>query len=146
MKTTTVKQADSHASEYHPTNNLTSWTTSTPLPARVFASQAIVTKNRVYLLGGEISGSYSSTVYTAPINPDGTLGAWSTSTSLPATVSLSQAIVTKNRVYLLGGEISGSVSSTAYTAPINPDGTLGAWSTSTSLPATVSLSQIQSYL
>ena len=122
--------------------DITGWTTSTSsLPGTVAHSQAIVTKNRVYLLGGYINGSPSSTVYTAPINLDGTLGAWTTSTSLPGTVYYSQAIVTKNRVYLLGGIINNASSSTVYTAPINLDGTLGTWTTSTSLPGTVYASQ-----
>jgi hypothetical protein len=76
--------------------DITGWTTGTSLPAAVYYSQAIVTKNRVYLLGGYVNGSYSSTVYTAPILSDGTLGTWTTGTSLPATVYASQAIVTKN--------------------------------------------------
>ena len=125
----------------NPDGTLGAWTTSTSLPGTVAHSQAIVTQNRVYLLGGYINGAYSSTVYTAPINLDGTLGAWTTSTPLPGTVIWSQAIVTKNRVYLLGGRIDGVASSTVYTAPINLDGTLGAWTTSTSLPDTVSHSQ-----
>ena len=94
------------------------WTTGTSLPDTVAHSQAIVTSSKVYLLGGTINGSYSSTVYTAPINSDGTLGTWTTGTSLPDTVAYSQAIVTSSRVYLLGG-YNGSYSSTVYTAPIN---------------------------
>ena len=54
----------------------------------------------------------------AQSTPDGTLGAWTTSTSLPGTVYGSQAVVTKTQVYLLGGGINGSASSTVYTAPI----------------------------
>ena len=72
----------------------------------------------MYLLGGLINGSYSSTVYTAPINSDGTLGTWTTGTSLPGTVGHSQAIVTSSRVYLLGG-YNGSDYSTVYTAPFS---------------------------
>ena len=120
---------------------LGTWTTATALPATVYGSQAIVTKNRVYLLGGVINGATSSTVYTAPINTDGTLGTWTTATALPGTVTYSQAIVTKNRVYLLGGYINGAFSSTVYTAPINADGTLDTWTTATALPGTVSHSQ-----
>ena len=120
---------------------LGTWTTGTSLPDTVYGSQAIVTQNRVYLLGGIVNSSPSATVYTAPINADGTLGAWTTGTSLPATVDRSQAIVTSNRVYLLGGIVNGSSSSTVYTAPINADGTLGPWTTGTSLPATVDRSQ-----
>ena len=46
--------------------DITGWTTGTSLPATVYYSQAIVTKNRVYLLGGVVNGTNSSTVYTAP--------------------------------------------------------------------------------
>ena len=125
----------------NPDGTLGAWTTGASLPSAVYHSQAIVTKNRVYLLGGLVRAAYSSTVYTAPINTDGTLGAWTTTTSLPETVANSQAIVTKTQVYLLGGYINGRWSSSVYTAPINPDGTLGAWTTTTSLPATVTDSQ-----
>ena len=117
--------------------DITGWTTGTSLPATVNGSQAIVTKNRVYLLGGIVNGSVSSAVHTAPILSDGTLGSWTTGTPLPATVGTSQAIVTKNRVYLLGTDVNGTV----YTAPINADGTLGAWTTGTSLPGAVYQSQ-----
>ena len=94
------------------------WTTGTSLPDTVAHSQAIVTSSKVYLLGGYNGSDYSSTVYTAPINSDGTLGAWTTGTSLPDTVAYSQAIVTSSKVYLLGG-YNCSYSSTVYTAPIN---------------------------
>ena len=117
------------------------WSTGPSLPGILSQSQAIVTKNRVYLLGGAIGFSSVANVYTAPINSDGTLGGWSTGTSLPAALSKSQAIVTQNRVYLLGGTNGGSPLSTVYTAPINGDGTLGAWSTGTSLPAALAESQ-----
>jgi N-acetylneuraminic acid mutarotase len=94
----------------------------------------------VYLLGGYSGGGYVSTVYTAPINSDGSLGTWTTGTSLPGALGNSQAIVTKNRVYLLGG-YSGGYVSTVYTAPINSDGSLGAWTTGTSLPGALAWSQ-----
>jgi len=48
-------------------------------------SQAIVTNSRVYLLGG-YNGAAVATVYTAPINSDGTLGTWTTGTSLPSAI------------------------------------------------------------
>ena len=119
---------------------LGSWTTGTSLPGALGASQAIVTKDRVYLLGGN-NGSYVSTVYTAPINSDGTLGSWTTGTSLPGALGVSQAIVTKDRVYLLGGYNGSAYVSTVYTAPINSDGTLGSWTTGTSLPGALGSSQ-----
>ncbi len=124
-----------------PDGALGPWTTGTPLPSAVSDSQAVVTRSRIYLLGGLINGSPSSTVYTAPILPDGTLGDWTTAESLPGNVTDSQAVVTRNRVYLLGGTINRNVASTVYTAPILPDGTLGTWTTGISLPETVFYSQ-----
>jgi hypothetical protein len=91
------------------------------------------------LLGGINSAdAATSVVYTAPINADGTLGTWAAGTSLPAALGVSQAIVTKSRVYLLGGLNSAGASvSTVYTAPINVNGTLGAWTTGTPLPVAI---------
>ena len=120
---------------------LGTWTTSTSLPGIVGNSQAIVTNSRVYLLGGHNGSSYVSTVYTAPINPDGTLGTWTTSTSLPGVLGYSQAIVTNSRVYLLGGYNGSAFTSIVYTAPINSDGTLGTWTTGTALPGILGNSQ-----
>ena len=121
--------------------DVTSWTTGTSIPAALAQSQAIVTKDRVYLLGGYDNSAYVATVYTAPINSDGTLGTWTTGTSLPGPLGQSQAVVTKDRVYLLGGYNNSAYVATVYTAPINSDGTLGAWTTGTSLPGALGDSQ-----
>ena len=119
-----------------------SWTTGPSLPGPLARSQAIVTKNRVYLLGGINSPTNPavSTVYTAPINEDGTLGSWTTGTSLPGPLARSQAIVTSSRVYLLGGGNDSGYVPTVFTAPFaggsndySPyyDGTIGPISTLT---------------
>ena len=110
--------------------DITGWAAGTSLPGALSASKAVITKNRVYLLGGY----NTSTVYTAPINVDGTLGAWEAGTSLPAALSNSSLIVTKNRVYLLGGKSGSSAVATVYTAPIDEDGIIGTWDTAPSLP------------
>jgi N-acetylneuraminic acid mutarotase len=123
------------------TSNITNWTTGTSLPGGLYGSQAIVTNSRVYLLGGHNGSSAVSTVYTATINSDGTLGTWTTGTSLPGALYACQAIVTNSRVYLLGGYNGSATVSTVYTAPINSDGTLGTWTTGTSLPGGLEASQ-----
>jgi N-acetylneuraminic acid mutarotase len=120
--------------------DITGWATDTSLPGVAVNNSSIVTKNRVYVFGGSEGTTIYSTVYTAPINTDGTLGAWTTDTSLPGPLADSQAVVTNNRLYLLGG-YNGSFVSTVYTAPINADGTLGTWATDTSLPGAMSRSQ-----
>ena len=121
-------------------STISAWVANTPLPISISSSHVIVTNNRVYLLGRWLNNT-TSTVYTAPINPNGTLGAWVTSTPLPIALWGAQAIVTNNRVYLLGGGNSGGYLSAVYTAPINPDGTLGAWVINTPLPVAVAYSQ-----
>ena len=120
--------------------DISGWITSGTLPTLLGGYSAIVTKNRVYLFGGHNETTSVSTVYTATINTDGTLGTWTTGTALPAPLSRSQAIVTKNRVYLLGGN-NADYTSIVYTAPINADGTLGAWTTEPSLPGPMSWTQ-----
>jgi N-acetylneuraminic acid mutarotase len=101
-------------------------------------SQAIVTKNRVYMIGGSNGTSFISTVYYATINADGTLGTWLTGTDIPTALAFAQAIITKNKVYLIGGGTTVMDSSTVYVASINSDGTLGAWTTGPTLPGKVS--------
>jgi len=122
--------------------DIVNWKTETPLPGVLSHSQAVVTKNRVYLLGGWVNNDAVSTVYTAPINSDGTLGKWATDTPLPEALSSSQAIVTKNRIYLLGGYGNGVITSVVYTTAINEDGTLGEWTTGPSLPDGLFESQV----
>ena len=114
---------------------LGTWTTAGDLPSVLFLSSAIVTRNRVFLLGGDITSATISTIFTAPINADGTLGAWTTAGNLPSILNSSSAIVTRNRVFLLGGNNGSAVISTIFTAPINADGTLGAWTTAGNLPS-----------
>jgi len=115
------------------------WKTGTPLPDVLSYSSVIVTKNRVYLLGGWNAKDVISTTYTANINEDGTLGEWTIGPSLPGKLAMSQAVIIKNRVYLLGGYILDALS-VVYTTIINNDGTLGEWTTDTSLPGPLCLS------
>lgn len=117
--------------------DITGWTTATALPTILCSSQYIVTKNRVYLIGGSNGSISLNTVYVAQINNDGSLGAWSTGTPLPVAITNSSAILTKNRVYLLGGLNNGVSSTAVYSAQINSDGTLGTWSIISNLPIAI---------
>lgn len=118
---------------------LGAWVYVDSFPSFIALSQIAVTKDRVYVLG-----SYnSSNVYTAPVNADGTIGSWSLTTPLPQIVCNAQVVVTKNKVYLIGGQTSTNVYlSTVYTAVINADGTLGTWTSGTSIPGVLANSQL----
>lgn len=71
----------------------------------------------------------------AAVNPDGTLGAWTTTTDLRETRNTADAVIvsdgTISYIELVGGRTGGNVDR-AYgeRAAINPDGTLGSWSIS----------------
>ena len=113
---------------------LGTWSTTTGLPITLRFASVAVTENRVYLLGGENGTGILSSVYTAPINPDGTLGTWTAATNLPVALRQAQAVVAKNTLYLIGGWNGTVHAATVYKAPINSDGTLGNWSLDTPLP------------
>lgn len=114
------------------------WATQGSLNVPTYNGEVIVTKNRVYVIGGKQSSVGMYAVQTAVINSDGTLGAFSRDTNLPSEMTDHTAFVTKNRVYICGGLDSANNSNqTVYTAPINADGTLGVWTRNTSLPVAI---------
>ena len=118
------------------------WYKDTSLPATNAFSQAIVTRNRVYLISRYSGSSYTTNIYTAPIDNNGALGNWSSSSvSLPQALTYSQAVVINNYVYLLGG-YNGIFRSNVYRAVINADGTLGNFFSYNSLPVSSAQSQV----
>ena len=120
------------------TSILTGYQTATAFPVNISVSNSVVTKNRVYVFPGFINGNLTTNYYTAPINPDGTLGTWTIAGQTPTTVLDSACLIVKNRLYLIGGwaNLSSIVSNRLLTATINPDGTIGAWVLST-LPVSI---------
>jgi len=119
--------------------NIGGWSKSDTLPEPLFQSQAFVIRDRIYLLGGYRVDNFSNKVYTALVNKDGTLGRWEESNPLPGPLSNSQLVVTKNRVYLMGGNTDCiNVASTVYTADIESDGSIGKWTISDPLPKALS--------
>lgn len=118
------------------TNALGTWTNGTSYPTAVHGVNAFVTKNRVYAVGGNTGSALINSVYTAPINADGTIGAWVATTAYPISTSYVGFATIKNYIYGIGGSTgSGDVAVTSiYRAPINPDGTIGAWSLYGNLP------------
>ena len=121
------------------------WVEVGTIPANLYGHQAFVTRNKVFVTGGWGGSSYNSTVYTADINADGSLGAW-TSNGNPtfAIQQMASVVMTKNRVYLIGGQDNrtGYLNASQY-APINADGTLGAWvNANLALPTVLSASAV----
>ena len=75
----------------------------------------------------------------APINPNGTLGSWTATTSLTTTRNGHTAVAYNGYLYVLGGYndpvvcCGAGLLNTVEYAPINANGTLGSWTATTSL-------------
>lgn len=120
------------------------WYSCPSLPAVRFKTSMFVAKNFVYLLGGSNGSLAVSTILKTTISPTGLLGEWVFEGQIPDTLQDTSIVCTANRVYLLGGgdQRSSDTSNKVYTAPINPDGTLGTWSTGSNLSEAVRCAQV----
>ena len=90
------------------------------------------------ILGGRQDwGGNFSEVHYARQNSDGTLGSWSTTTSLTGTRRLLAAAACNGRLYVVGGMRETSfreIFDIVESAPILSNGSLGSWTTHASLP------------
>jgi hypothetical protein len=133
--------------------SLATWNQTTALPAaRGFSAAVVATSfnskvggnGTIYVLGGlDTAGAATSTIYEASLNADGTIpaasaaGTWTTltSTPLPQALFAHGAVIFHGHIYVAGGnDTTGTPVAKVYSAPINADGTLGAWTTLVDLP------------
>jgi hypothetical protein len=127
---------------------LSAWApATTPLPdARAYhttvaasaytaAIDTTTTEAYLYALGGiDASGATVSTVLYSKVALDGSNGPWLPTTALPSALHSASAVVFRGYVYLAGGaDGQNAPTKSAWRAPVNPDGTLGAWQTITGL-------------
>ncbi|HEV2389065.1 MAG TPA: hypothetical protein VGS20_17630 [Candidatus Acidoferrales bacterium] len=91
----------------------------------------------VYVVGGQQNATDApggtNTVFVASVNSaTGAVGAWAQLTSsLPAPLVGPATTLFNGHIYVVGGLTPAGTPSTAvYSAPVNNDGTLGAWTTS----------------
>ncbi|MHB8443125.1 MAG: hypothetical protein ACYDAS_02035 [Patescibacteria group bacterium] len=121
--------------DYAPINangTLGAWTATTSLPANTYRATSVVYNGYIYEIGGCCQ---VATVDYAPINANGTLGAWTATTSLPTATYWATSVAYNGYVYEIGGNNGSSYVATVDYAPINANGTLGAWTATTSIPA-----------
>ncbi len=116
-----------------------SWVSTTSLPGVRMGHKIVAYNGYMYVLGGHNgAGTWYNDVLYAPINSDGSLGSWSSTTSFSGVRSAHGAVAVNGYMYIAGGEYR--VSGTGYRqsdiqyAPIHADGSLGSWTATTSLP------------
>lgn len=83
----------------------------------------------LYVIGGQSNSGYYADVQMAPIQADGSIGAFVTSpVVLPAARGSQSALIDNNRIYLAGG-VTPSYTNTVLSALLNADGSLGTFIT-----------------
>lgn len=110
---------------------MTTWNAGTNLvgsnPNR---GTSFITKNKVFLIGGFVNGVLSNKTYSADIDSEGVIGAWSdTGNDLPVAMVDCATIITKTRVYIVATNEENHPNNTdrIFFSEIQPDGTLGLW-------------------
>lgn len=119
------------------TANITGWTQRTSTPFTFSMGKMVVTKNKLFFLGGAVGSAPSTQFFKTTINSDGSLGAWTNDYTLPIGARNSNVFVLRDRLYLLGGYQSlngGQSIANVYSVPINLDGSLGSWVVENPLP------------
>ncbi len=147
--TTTVLSNNLNQSGTVGSSTNTTWTTisTNPLPTTLAHhamaeadptnSLAPAGKSYVYVIGGQVNATDtggSNKVYVASVDPTaGAVGVWTTLTgNLPQALFGASATVHNGYLYVAGGVNSnGAPVNAVYSAPVNADGTLGAWTTAT---------------
>ena len=118
---------------WHPTdtnpNNWVYWYTDTSLPTELTYSAAVAHNNKMYILGGMTDSGDISAVYSASIEPTGTLDSWTTTgtTALPSTRFGHTVHLYNDYLYLIGGNSGGTLQNSVYYNRLNSDGTMNNW-------------------
>lgn len=113
---------------------LTNWAAATDLPAERDYNHrhAALVHDTLFMIGG-YDGGEIATVLRAPL-VDGTLGAWTTTASLPAPRALGDVVTIASRIYVVGGaNFSGAQTSVYFSEP-DSGGSIASWAATTELP------------
>jgi hypothetical protein len=124
--------ANGEPSLWHPTDsnqaNWVYWYQAGNLSSARGYPAAVAYNNRLYLMGGTTSASTGgvTTVEYTNISPTGGLGSWSSTgmTALPSARFGHTAQVYNNRIYVIGGNSSGTLQATVHYIKLNSDGTM----------------------
>jgi hypothetical protein len=106
---------------------------SSAFPVNIAAAPVVSYDNYLYSIGGHVGGA-STNVYYAPLNTNGSIGSWTTGSSLLASTQQDSAAEYNGYIYEMGGNSGGHALASVQYAPINANGSVGTWLYGTSLP------------
>ena len=128
----TADLADVQYAPINATGTIGAWTATTSFTTARYQHTSVVYNGYIYVIGGYNGTSYLATVQYAPINTTGTIGAWTATTSFTTARYGHTSVVYNGYIYVIGG-YSGSVPlADVQYAPINTNGTIGAFTATTS--------------
>jgi hypothetical protein len=114
-------------SEINPDGTLIDWQTTASFQNARFDHGSVIHNSIIYIIGGENRTTQFDDIQYATLNPDGTIGQWKSTRSLPAAKTAHTCFVFNDKLFVTGG-----TSNDIIYAAINSDGTLGQWQTSAS--------------
>jgi hypothetical protein len=132
--------------QVHNDGTIGAWNNATPLPEFVNNHASVAANGFVYVIGGLHTSLTnlanpdvpSAVVYQAKISSDGSLGSWQTANPLPNSLWRFSASVWNNRIYVIGGLDENSLLvNTVYSATIQTNGSLSAWTTQAPFPVAI---------
>ena len=100
------------------------------MPQELTQATSISYNGYIYEIGGVDNGTIESTVYYAPLDSNGSVGTWTSTTALPQTLQSPTSVIDNGYIYTMGGYNGTTEQSTVYYAPINSNGSIGSWNTS----------------
>jgi hypothetical protein len=117
---TPTDQATVYYAKLNTDGSTGAWTTnvSNPLPQTRVDGSVNVSNGNIYYIGGvySVTGLSQSTVYNAPLNTDGSVGAWNTTNALTSPRDQMSAVIANGYIYVPGGNNSGEQSTVYYTS------------------------------
>ena len=122
------------------------WTTQTPLPVVTY-TQAGAANGFLYVMGGydQLTATCSDKCLLYQNQCRWHSGWLESNRSLPQPESLFGAVAANGFVFSIGGYNGSSPTSSFYVAAVKGDGSLGSWSSGTSLPLPIYIPQSPHY-
>lgn len=110
----------------------TTWCTQSSFSLVRVVHTVVAYNNFVYAIAGEVNAVVSATVLYASINTtDGSIGAWTSTTSTPQALYNQKSVISGGRIYVTGGTANNTTpTNQVYYAQPNSDGTITTWNTS----------------
>ena len=137
-------QSAAYYAKINSDGSLGSWTATSNLPSANANFASAVYNGYIYMIGGAYNSNGNKTYY-AKINSDGSLGSWNATSSLLENRVGVQSVAYDGYIYVFGGSLGNGYippNSTEY-APINANGSIGNWYTSTASSFLVSNSSFE---